>query len=53
VADKEAHPKDVVGDSANKDEKKKEAPAQPVPAQPAPAQNLEGVLEAQMTKQET
>ena len=53
MADKEAHPKDVVGESPNKDENKKEAPAQPVPAQPAPPQNVEGVLEAQMTKQET
>ena len=52
-ADNAAHPKDVVGDSAHKEEPKKEVPAQPVPAQPAPAQNEEGQLEAQMKKQET
>ena len=52
-ADNNAQPKDVVGDSANKEDPKKEVPAQPVPAQPAPVQNEEGVLEAQMKKQET
>ena len=33
AADNGAHPKDVVGDSAHKDEPKKEVPAQPAPAQ--------------------
>ena len=32
AADNGAQPKDVVGDSAQKDEPKKEAPAQPAPA---------------------
>ncbi len=52
-ADNNVQSKDVVGDSANKEEPKKEVQAQPVPAQPAPVQNEEGVLEAQMKKQET
>lgn len=45
----DTHPKDVIGDSAHKEEHKEVPPAQ----QPAPVHNEEGVLEAQMKKQET
>lgn len=52
-ANDSANTKDVVGDSAQKEEHKETPPQpQPQPA-PAPPQNEEVALEAQMSKQET